>query len=149
MTVLPVPRIALDTNVVLSALLFTQGRLSWLVGHWQAGDCVPLVSRATARELKKILAYRKFQLSVDEQLEALYSYIPFCEVVEIANSCPVLCRDARDQPFLDLAHCGKADLLVTGDDDLLALALHTAFVIETPEDYRRRFYGDEQSPQSG
>ena len=146
MTVLPVPRIALDTNVVLSALLFTQGRLSWLVGHWQAGDCVPLVSRATARELKKILAYRKFQLSVDEQLEALYSYIPFCEVVEIANSCPVLCRDARDQPFIDLAHCGKADLMVTGDEDLLALAGQTKFVIESPEFYRLRVAGAGMEP---
>ncbi|MGO8759623.1 MAG: putative toxin-antitoxin system toxin component, PIN family [Terracidiphilus sp.] len=141
MTGKPVLRVVFDTNVVLSALLFTHGRLSWLVGHWQAGNCIPLVWRATAQELKRILAYRKFQLSVDEQLEALYSYIPFCEVVEIANSCPVLCHDAKDRPFFDLAYCGKADVLVTGDEDLLALAGQTAFVIETPEAYRRRITG--------
>jgi predicted nucleic acid-binding protein len=29
-------------------------------------------------------------------------------------------------------------MLVTGDKDLLALAGQTAFVIETPEEYRRR-----------
>lgn len=136
MTGHPLLRIVFDTNVVLSALLFTHGRLNWLVGHWQAGNCVPLVARATAQELQRILAYRKFQLTADEQLETLYSYIPFCEVVEIANSCPVSCRDAKDQPFLDLAHCGKADVLVTGD--LLALAGQTGFVIESPEAYRRR-----------
>jgi hypothetical protein len=50
----------------------------------------------------------------------------------------VVCRDASDQPFLDLAQSGKADLLVTGDDDLLILARQTAFLIEAPEDYRRR-----------
>jgi putative PIN family toxin of toxin-antitoxin system len=137
------PRVVFDTNVVLSALLFTLGRLSWLVGHWQAGGCVPLTSHATAQELKKILAYRKFQLTVDEQLEALCNYIPFCEVVETEKSCSVLCRDAWDQQFLDLSHCGKADVLVTGDDDLLALAGQTSFVIETPEAYRNRVRGEE------
>jgi putative PIN family toxin of toxin-antitoxin system len=134
-------RIVFDTNVVLSALLFTHSRLSWLVGHWQAGDCVLLVSRATAQELARTLAYPKFQLSVDEQLEALCCHIPFCEVVEIAKPCPALCRDTKDQQFLDLAHCGKADLLVTGDEDLLALAEQPEFVIETPETYRRRASG--------
>jgi putative PIN family toxin of toxin-antitoxin system len=131
-------RVVFDTNAVLSALLFTHGRLSWLVGHWQAGDCVPLLSRATAAELARILAYPKFRLTADEQLEALASYIPYCEAVEIVKSCPVLCRDAKDQPLLDLAQSGKAYLLVTGDDDLLALAGQTAFLIESPEAYRRR-----------
>jgi putative PIN family toxin of toxin-antitoxin system len=130
-------RVVFDTNAVLSALLFTHGRLSWLVGLWQAGDCVPLLSRATAAELARILAYPKFRLTADEQLEALASYIPYCEAVEIVKSCPVLCRDAKDQPLLDLAQSGKAYILVTGDDDLLALAGQTAFLIESPEAYRR------------
>jgi putative PIN family toxin of toxin-antitoxin system len=138
-------RVVFDTNVVLSALLF-HGRLSWLVDHWQAGNCVPLVSHATAAELARILAYPKFRLTTDEQLEALASYIPFCEAVEVAKPCPVLCRDAKDQPLLDLAHSGKADVLVSGDQDLLVLAGQTAFVIESPEDYRRRFAGTELNP---
>jgi predicted nucleic acid-binding protein len=40
--------------------------------------------------------------------------------------------------FLDLAHSGNADLLVTGEDDLLLLAGQTEFVIETPQAYRQR-----------
>jgi putative PIN family toxin of toxin-antitoxin system len=139
-------RIVFDTNVVLSALLFTHGRLSWLVDHWQAGGCVPLVSRATAWELTRILAYPKFRLSPDEQLEALGGYIPFCETVNVLKSCPAVCRDGRDQAFLDLAESGKADLLVTGDEDLLVLAGQTSFVIETPEDYRHRFTGTDSNP---
>jgi putative PIN family toxin of toxin-antitoxin system len=138
-------RVVFDTNVVLSALLFTHGRLSWLVGHWEAGDCVPLISRVAAEELTRILAYPKFRLTADEQLEALASYIPYCEAVEIVKSCPVLCRDAKDQPFLDLAHSGKADVLVTGDEDLLVLTGQTAFIIETPEAYRVRVSGAGQT----
>jgi putative PIN family toxin of toxin-antitoxin system len=138
-------RVVFDTNVVLSALLFTRGRLSWLVRHWQARDCEPLVSHETAAELTRILAYPKFQLTAEEQLEALASYIPFCEAVEVAKSCSVLCRDATDQALLDLAHSGRADILVTGDRDLLALTGQTAFVIETPDVYRQRISGSEEN----
>lgn len=105
---------------------------------------MPLISRATAAELTRILAYPKFQLSTDEQLEVLGGYIPFCEIVSIAKSCSVLCRDPKDQPLLDLAESGKADVLVTGDNDLLTLAGQTAFLIETPEVYRRRVFGAEE-----
>jgi putative PIN family toxin of toxin-antitoxin system len=138
------PRVVFDTNAVLSALLFS-GRLSWLVGHWQAENCLPLVSRATAAELARILAYPKFRLTAIEQLEALSEYIPYCEEVEVMQFCQIVCRDAKDQIFLDLAQSGKADLLVTGDEDLLVLAGQTEFVIETPEAYQRRISGVEQN----
>ena len=137
-------RVVFDTNVVISALLFGKGRLSWLVGHWQGGLCEALVSRATAMELMRILAYPKFRLTPGEQREALANHIPCCEPVEIAETCPVPCRDAKDQLFLDLAHSGNADVRVTGDEDLLAPAGQTGFAIETPEDYRRRVHGGEQ-----
>jgi predicted nucleic acid-binding protein len=64
--------------------------------------------------------------------------VSYCEAVEVTETCPIQCRDAKDQPFLDLAQSGKANLLVTGDTDLLALAGQTTFVIESPEDYRLR-----------
>ncbi|MFZ1085120.1 MAG: putative toxin-antitoxin system toxin component, PIN family [Terracidiphilus sp.] len=130
-------RVVFDTNAVLSALAFTHGRLNWLVGHWQTGECVPLLSRVTAAELARILAYPKFRLTAIEQLEALSEYIPYCEEVEVGQSCPVICRDAKDQPLLDLAQSGKADVLVTGDEDLLSLAGQTSFLIETPVSYRQ------------
>jgi putative PIN family toxin of toxin-antitoxin system len=135
------PRVVFDTNAVLSALLFSHGRLTCLVGHWQDAGCVPLLSHETAAELMRILAYPKFRLTAGEQLEALANYIPFCESVQIEQPCPVLCRDPKDQTLLDLAHCGKADILVTGDQDLLALAGQTEFLFETPEAYRRRLFG--------
>ena len=45
------PRVVLDTNLVLSALVFTQGRLVALRHAWQNERCRPLVSKATAAEL--------------------------------------------------------------------------------------------------
>jgi putative PIN family toxin of toxin-antitoxin system len=131
-------RVVFDTNVVFSALLFTRGRLNWLVDHWQAGNYVPLICRDTAEELTRILAYPRFQLLAEEQFEVLANYLPFCEGIVIAGPCRILCRAPKDQVFLDLAESGKASVLVTGDEDLLALAGQTSFIIEPPEAYSRR-----------
>lgn len=131
-------RVVFDTNVVLSALVFTGGRLDWLRRHWQMEEAVPLVSRYTTDELRRILAYPRFKLTMERQIHLLADYLPFCERVVTDESFPISCRDAKDQPLLDLAQSGKADVLVTGDDDLLTMAGHTEFVIETPEEYRQR-----------
>ncbi len=143
MTLPPIQRVVFDTNTVVSALVFTHGRLAWLRLHWRQNGCVPLTSRATAEELVRILAYSKFRLSAERSLELQSDYFPYCSRIDAAERCPILCRDPKDQQFLDLAHCGKADVLVTGDDDLLALAGQTSFVIETPEAYRNRVRGEE------
>jgi putative PIN family toxin of toxin-antitoxin system len=137
-------RVVFDTNVVLSALLFPDGRLAWLRLHWREGGTVPLVSPTTARELTRVLAYPKFRLSEQYRIELLALYLPYCESVDVAGKCPISCRDGKDQPLLDLAQAGKAHILVSGDQDLLALAGQTAFVIESPEDYRRRGCGGEE-----
>jgi uncharacterized protein len=131
-------RIVFDTSVVLSALVFQAGKLRWLRAHWLDGGCVPLASRDTVAELMRVLQRRKFQLMAEEREELLADYLPFCEVVEVTRKCSVVCRDAKDQPCLDLAQSGKADSLVSGDRDLLAVTGRTKFLIETPEEYRRR-----------
>ena len=131
-------RVVFDTTTVVSALLFANDRLAWLRQHWREGGCVPLISRATALELTRVLGYSKFRLSPDERTELLAEYLPYWEVIEPTERCASVGRDANDQPFLDLAESGKADLLVSGDQDLLTMAGQTTFLIETPESYRRR-----------
>jgi uncharacterized protein len=134
-------RVVFDTTTVIFALLFESGRLAWLRLHWQEGHCLPLICRATAAELTRVLTYPKFRLSVADQQELLAEYLPYCETVELTEECPTVCRDPKDQPFLHLAQSGNAELLISGDQDLLALAGGTSFVIEPPEAYSRRIVG--------
>jgi putative PIN family toxin of toxin-antitoxin system len=131
-------RVVFDTNTIVSALAFAKGRLSWLRPHWEQGHCLPLVCTETASELARVLGYKKLHLEPNERLEMLAAYLPYCEIVEIQSSSPLHCRDKQDQIFLDLAHCGKAEVLISGDQDLLTLAGQTKFVIESPEAYRLR-----------
>ena len=117
------PRVVFDTNVVLSALVFTHGRSAALREAWQSGRCDPLVSKATVDELIRVLGYPKFKLIADEQRELLADYLPYCRIVSIPARAPrtPFCPDPFDVPFLQLAIVGKAEALVSGDQDLLGI----------------------------
>ena len=60
------PRLVLDTNILISALLFHAGSLSWLRHAWQSDTIRPLAGRETTAELLRVLHYPKFRLSDDE-----------------------------------------------------------------------------------
>lgn len=131
------PRIVLDTNVVVSALIFGHGVAAQMRLAWLAGRLTPLASTAAAAELARVLAHPKFKLSADEQQELLADYLPAVAVVHLPDPPPQAppCRDPFDLPFLHLALAGRADALVTGDADLLALAGQVSFRILTPADF--------------
>ena len=54
-------RVVLDTNIVLSALVFGGGAAGRLRVAWQQGAVLPLASTATVQELVRVLAYPKFR----------------------------------------------------------------------------------------
>lgn len=120
------PRVVLDTNVVLSALLFRNGRLAALMAGWQRKRFTPVVNHDTVAELTKVLSYPKFKLDVAAIKTVLSLYLPHVEIhsakISRRQSVPIpQCRDFNDQIFLNLAHSAKVDWLVSGDDDLLVL----------------------------
>ncbi len=133
-------RVVLDTNVVLSALVFGGGAPARLRMAWREGRIVPLVSQETVTELAVAIAYPKFRLTEGEREELLADYLPFCRAVAIPSPAPKVprCRDARDRPFLELAVVGRATTLVTGDRDLLALSEKVGFSIMTPAEFDAR-----------
>ena len=116
-------RVVLDTNVVLSALVFGGGPAGRLRLAWQQDVFVPLASTATAQELLRVLGYPKFRLSLQEQEELLADYLPHTHAVRIPQPPPSVpaCRDTMDLPFMQLAAAGSAQVLVSGDRDLLTL----------------------------
>ena len=70
-------RVVLDTNLVLSALVFPAGRVASLRELWQQQQFLPLVSQPTLAELIRALGYPKFRLTLAEQEELLADYLPF------------------------------------------------------------------------
>ncbi len=129
----------LDTNVLLSALIF-KGGLAAIMHAWQqpraTPQIVPIVSKHTAEEFIAALRYPKFALTANEHAEVLAEYLPYCETIAAPNTkrrIPI-CRDVHDQPFLLLTVAANADALVTGDRDLLALKGQIDAEIITPKE---------------
>ncbi|MFH1026876.1 MAG: putative toxin-antitoxin system toxin component, PIN family [Pseudomonadota bacterium] len=114
-------RVVLDTNTLISALLFG-GQSGMLRDLWKSGRIIPLVSKETFAEFRKVLSYPKFKLSQREIRSILNEEIlPFVEPVEIVEQVTGVCRDPHDDMFLAAAAGGGAQYLVSGDQDLLVL----------------------------
>ena len=114
-------RVVLDTNVLVSALLFS-GEIGNVVSSWKARKFLPVFSHDTFDEFRRVLAYPKFSLTPHE-IDALLQneVLPFCEVVDIEDEIIGVCRDRSDDKFLSCAVAAKADYIVSGDKDLLVL----------------------------
>ncbi len=81
-----------------------------------------LFSEATFQELQDVLGRAKFDpyLSREKRLHFLSEMRGLSQIVSITRTF-MQCRDAKDNKFLDVAVCGHADYLITGDQDLLEL----------------------------
>jgi putative PIN family toxin of toxin-antitoxin system len=128
-------RVVLDTNAVVSALLFS-GVSSKLVSLWQNGLITPLLSRAILDEYLRVLSYPKFELSEEEIKELIQEEIlPFAEVVRPKRRLRVLRRDPSDNKFLECAVAGKASVIISGDKGLLSLGRYRRVRIQSPAQF--------------
>lgn len=113
-------RVVIDTNVFVSAALKDKS-LPALAVHLVAQRGVLLKSVATERQLFDVLARPYFaSLIAPAAHNWLKKVLAAAETVTIAERI-VACRDPTDDKFLELAVNGRADLVVSGDADLLAL----------------------------
>lgn len=136
-------RVVLDTNVLVSTLVFRSPSVSWLLSAWQSLSLVPLASPTTLAELERVLRHPKFNLTRRQTEALIEDYRPWCEMVTVSDPPDVPeCRDPNDRVFLELALFAQADILVTGDRDLLALSPLFSIPIITPAALRTRLERD-------
>ena len=131
-------RVVLDTNVLISGALSTTSTPASALEK-AINDGQLLASTATLRELIERLLSTKFDAYVsrekrDALLVRLVALIEMVEIVETVQAS----RDPKDDKFLDIAVNGRADVIVTGDKDLLVLNPYRGITILTPADYIRR-----------
>ncbi|MFA5552391.1 MAG: putative toxin-antitoxin system toxin component, PIN family [Trueperaceae bacterium] len=130
-------RVVVDTNVAVSALVFSKGRLSWLRLAWIEGTVVPVVSDKAIKELLAVLAYPKFDLSANDIGELMADYLPFAEVwTSAVPRSGVEVPDEDDEVFVDLAIAAEVDFLVTGDRHLIGLGPNVPIRVVTPGELR-------------
>ncbi len=126
------PRCVLDTNVMVSALLLKNSPPFQVVERvFRSG--VILRSEATVLELKEVLGRKRFDkyISREERQIFLSKVLVGSESVEVKETV-VVCRDPKDDKFLEVGVNGDADMIISGDNDLLSLNPFRGIQILTP-----------------
>ena len=128
----PRARVAVDTGVLISHLLLPDSTPGQVVRR-AVNEAQLLASDDTLEELAEVLSRSKFDpyLTIGERQEFLRLLLRIVERVPIIQSVQA-CRDPGDDKFLELAVNGQADVLVTGDKDLLDLDPFRGIPVLTP-----------------
>lgn len=130
-----VPKIVIDTNVFISAVLF-RGPTSRLVSLWQKSAVSVLMSSAILKEYARALAYPKFKLTKTEIRGILeQELLPYVYPVKVKHSLHIITGDPSDNRFLELAETGKADYILSGGKHLLDLKNFHGIKIITPAEF--------------
>jgi putative PIN family toxin of toxin-antitoxin system len=123
-------RAVLDTNLLVSYLLTHRSPIATIIDDFLAQDeFVMVTAPELLAELDRVLAYPKLQrhYSDEERIRFVALVFALSEVVDLPISSegeatiPRICRDPDDDRLIACAVVGEADVIVSGDDDLLAL----------------------------
>lgn len=133
-------RVVIDTNVVLSGLIKPDSVPGHVLRAWRDGSFRFVLSEFLLEEIAVTLARPKIQALVPWPAAQINRFVlelrAFCDVVEPADLDFKYPRDPDDIPVLATLIASGADMLVTGDRDLLAL--REQYPIETPAEFVRR-----------
>jgi len=133
-------KVVLDTNVLLSGLMYPSSNPGRIVEAWVAGHFELVLSYAQLTEVARTLAYPKIRkvtgwdsARIDAFLRQLLLRAKLIDTQAPPAEVPT---DPSDTPILASALLSRADLLVTGDSDLPAL--RERFAIATPAEFAAR-----------
>jgi putative PIN family toxin of toxin-antitoxin system len=134
-------RLVLDTNVVLSALLWRGPPYHLLLAIRQHGEVRLFTSAVLVTELTDVLnrpfAAKRLALLNRTALELVADYIVAADLVVPAATPRVVIPDADDDHVLAACVAAEADLLVSGDRHLLTIGHHLGTRVVTPAEALR------------
>jgi len=118
-------RAVVDTGILVRALIKPQGTVGPVISRLRDGDYTLITSQSLLEELSDVLnrprIRDKYHLG-NEDIEAVLALILLRSEVVTPERHITVCRDAEDNQVLEAAAAGKADVIVSGDEDLLVLS---------------------------
>jgi uncharacterized protein len=115
------PKFVIDTNVIVSASLFSQSVPRQAFDKAQDIGII-LLSQSVFAEIEEVLFRSKLDRYVSREIRAYFleNLLKTAALIEVYEKIDE-CRDPKDNKFLELAVSGQADCLISGDRDLLIL----------------------------
>lgn len=130
-------RVVLGTSVLVSGLAYPGSVPGRIVGIWRQGGLDVVLSRYILDEMTGVLPrLTRIHLSASEIRDLADSFMFLADIVEPDAGQDTSLRDPADQQVLGTLRASKADYLITGDKDLLALA--AKYPIVTPATFWER-----------
>lgn len=118
-------RIVVDTNLLVSSVIVPQSLPDKLVRSWLRNSFTLLTCSEQIEEIKDVSQRKKLKVypNFEKRMIELIENVEFvAEIISLDDKdFPVHSRDPKDDIFLACAIFGKADYIITGDDDLLVL----------------------------
>ncbi len=116
-------RVVLDTNVLVSGITYPRSIPGQIVGAWRYGAIETVLSHYIIEEMVRVLPrLSQNRLSPSAIRDLADSLLFLADIVEPDGGQEAVLRDPADQPILGTFLAGRAQYLITGDKDLLALA---------------------------
>jgi uncharacterized protein len=114
-------RFVLDSNVLVSAALFKRSIARQAFDKAMLDGQI-IMSQPVLSEIQDVFSRSRFDkyLSVESRTRFLIDLVKIVEIVEITEAIAV-CRDPKDDKFLELAISGQANYVLSSDKDLLVL----------------------------
>ena len=133
-------RVVLDTNIPVSGLMYPASIPGRIIAAWSEAQFDVVSSHEQLVEVGRILGYPKIRRILewdDPRIEQFVKQLYVRVEVAVPESTGVeALRDPDDAPILGALSAAEADLLVTGDRDLLTS--RDCYPIETPAELMRR-----------
>ena len=134
-------RAVVDTNLIVRSVIMPAGSVGPVLQRLRTREYVYLYSRQTLQEVADVLSRRrirvKYSIAEDDILTVLQLLMLRGELV-VPRRYFKICRDPKDNMFLDVAVAGSADLLATGDEDLLTLEVIEGIPIVNAREFLAR-----------
>lgn len=117
-------RAVIDTSILIRSILNPEGSTGPILGQLKARRYQLLYSEPLLAELGDVLTRPRFRDKYKISEDAVSDILSLLAIEgeEVFPSAPIaVCRDPKDNKVLEAALYGRADVIVTGDEDLFAL----------------------------
>jgi len=132
-------RAVLDTNVLISGLITEGGPACQAVDAWLENKYTLVISLYLVQEITAVLSYPRIRARIrldERELEAIVAaLLSQAEVTPGRLHMPGATRDPKDDAIVACAIEGNADVIVSGDQDLLALGDDKGVRVVTPRQF--------------
>lgn len=138
-------RAVVDASILVRALIKPQGTVGPVLRRLLDGGYILIYSEPLLEELVDILSRPrirdKYHLG-DEDIETVLLLILLRGDAVVPNRRITVCRDPKDNKVLEAAVAGGADVIVSGDEDLLVLNPFEGIPIVGPAEFLAMLEGD-------